>query len=278
MKKSVIIFIFLICPTPLLLANENQNLPQQVTLQLKWQHQFQFAGYYAAREKGFYQDEGLDVTFRQREQTKNNIHQVLNGEAEYGIADSILLLYRMRGTPLVLLAPIFQQSPLVYITLQKSGIESPYQFKDKRVMVYPKGTDGIQLEALFNELGIKETDFTSVPKTGSPESLEKAEIDVYPAYLANEPFYFHQKNIKINIIDPKNYGVDFYGDMLFTTQDELDNHPDRVDRFVRASLKGWRYALNHEDELVDIIFHKYGTHKSREALRYESKMIRRMIK
>ena len=262
----------------MLLANENQNLPQQVTLQLKWLHQFQFAGYYAAREKGFYQDEGLDVTFRQREQTKNNIHQVLNGEAEYGIADSILLLYRMRGTPLVLLAPIFQQSPLVYITLQKSGIESPYQFKDKRVMVYPKGTDGIQLEALFNELGIKETDFTSVPKTGSPESLEKAEIDVYPAYLANEPFYFHQKNIKINIIDPKNYGVDFYGDMLFTTQDELDNHPDRVDRFVRASLKGWRYALNHEDELVDIIFHKYGTHKSREALRYESKMIRRMIK
>jgi len=259
-------------------AVDHQTQSEQISLQLKWFHQFQFAGYYAASEKGFYKDEGLDVTFRQREQGKNNIHQVLNGEAEYGIADSILLLYRMRGTPLVLLAPIFQQSPLVFITLRQSGIESPYQFKGKRVMVYPKGTDGIQLEALFNELGIQDTDYISIPKTPNPEVLEKNEIDVFPGYLANEPFYFHNKSIHINIIDPKNYGVDFYGDILFTTQEELDNNTDRVDRFVRASLKGWQYALNHIDELIDIIIETFGTQKSRQALRYEADVIRRMIK
>ena len=259
-------------------AAQNQYQTEQVLLQLKWAHQFQFAGYYAAQEKGFYKNEGLDVVLRQREPDKNNIHQVLNGEAEYGIADSILLLYRMRGTPLILLAPIFQQSPLVFITLRESGIDSPYQFKGKHVMMYPKGTDGIQLEALFNELGIQESDYISVPKTANPDVLEKSMVDVYPGYLANEPFYFHNKNIDINIIDPKNYGVDFYGDMLFTTQDEVDNNPDRVDRFVRASLKGWRYALDHIDELIDIIIQKYGTGKSREALEYEADIIRRMIK
>ena len=271
----IIVFLF---QTPFLSAIEKQYHPEQITLQLKWLHQFQFAGYYAAREIGFYKSEGLDVILRQREQNTNNIHQVLNGEADYGIADSILLLYRLRGTPLVLLAPIFQQSPLVFITLRKSGIDSPYQFRGKRVMVYPKGTDGIQLEALFHELGIKDTDYISVLKTPSPKTLEKCEVDVFPGYLANEPFYFHNKKLDINIIDPKNYGVDFYGDMLFTTQAELDNNPDRVDRFVRASLKGWKYALNHIEELIDIIVQKYGSCKSREALKYEANIIRRMIK
>jgi len=273
----LISFIVLIFQTNLVRADENDE-PEQVTLQLKWLHQFQFAGYYAAQEKGFYKNEGLDVIFRQRDKNANNIHQVLNGAAEYGIADSILLLYRMRGTPLVLLAPIFQQSPLVFMTLRKSGIESPYQFKGKRVMLYPKGTDGIQLEALFNELGIKETDFISIPKTSSPVALEKCVVDVFPGYLANEPFYFHRKNIDINIIDPKNYGVDFYGDMLFTTQAELENNADRVDRFVRASLKGWRYALNHTNEMIDMIIQKYAPGKSRDALTYEANIIRRMIK
>ena len=275
---TFLVFMCILSQTSFVPAAQKHDRLEHITLQLKWLHQFQFAGYYAAREKGFYRQEGLDVILRQREQNTNNIHQVINGGAEYGIADSILLLYRMRGTPLVLLAPIFQQSPLVFMTLRKSGIESPYQFKGKRVMVYPKGTDGIQLEALFNELGIKDTDYISIPKIFNPEALEKCEVDVYPGYLANEPFYFHHKKININIIDPKNYGVDFYGDMLFTTQYELDNKPDRVDRFVRASLKGWQYALNHREELIDIILQKYGTDKSREALRYEANIIRRMIK
>jgi polar amino acid transport system substrate-binding protein len=275
---NALVYIFLLAQTNIIFAAENSYELEQITLQLKWLHQFQFAGYYAAREKGFYLNEGLDVIIRQREQQSNNIHQVLNGEAEYGIADSILLLYRMRGTPLVLIAPIFQQSPLVFMTLRKSGIESPYQFKGKRVMVYPKATDGIQLEALFNELGIKETDYVSMPKLHGPVALEKRMVDVYPGYLSNEPFYFHSQKIDINIIDPKVYGVDFYGDMLFTTRSELDNNPDRVDRFVRASLNGWRYALNHTEELINIIIQKYGTDKSRDALRYEANIIRRMIK
>jgi ABC-type nitrate/sulfonate/bicarbonate transport system substrate-binding protein len=184
--------------------------PEKVTLQLKWLHQFQFAGYYAAKEKGFYLEEGLNVVIQQRNLKKNNIRQVLDGEAEYGIADSILLFYRMRGEPVVVLAPIFQQSPLVYMTLRSSGIESPYQLKGKRVMVYPRGTDGLPFEAMLHELGIEERDFLPIPKTVTPDALEKGLVDVYPGYLANEPYYFHKKNIKINIIDPKNYGADFW--------------------------------------------------------------------
>ncbi len=250
---------------------------EQVTLQLKWLHQFQFAGYYAAKEKGFYQEEGLDVDIQQRDLKKNNIYQVLDGEAEYGIADSLLLVYRMQGDPVVLLAPIFQHSPLVLIAPKDSGIEKPYQIKGKRIMLVPS-SDMLPLETRFHEIGIKRGDYLTIAKTVNCGTVGKGIADVYTGYLTSEPYYFQEKSIKINIIDPKNYGVDFYGDMLFTSQTELEKHPDRVERFLRASLKGWKYALENTEELIDIILRDYGAEKSRDHLRYEAEAIRQIIK
>ena len=84
------------------------NANEKVVLQLKWLHQFQFAGYYAAKEKGFYSELGLDVEIRVRDKSKNNIEQVVHGEAEYGIADSVLLLYRSKNEPVVIVASRYE--------------------------------------------------------------------------------------------------------------------------------------------------------------------------
>ena len=259
-------------------ASDSSKDREQVTLQLKWTHQFQFAGYYAAKEKGFYAREGLNVGIRQRDTGKDNIREVLDAKADYGVADSVVLLYRMRGEPVVLLAPIFQQSPLVYITLRGSGIQSPYQIKGRRLSTYLSDTDDLPLKAMLHELGIHGNDFTAIPKIAPPDALENGVVDVYPAYLGNEPYFFHRKNIEINIIDPGNYGVDFYGDMLFTCERELEQHPGRAERFRRASIEGWAYALENTEEIVDVIVQKYGVEKSRDQLRYEADVIRRMIK
>ena len=96
----------------------------KVILQLKWFHQFQFAGYYAAVEKGFYAEEGLEVELRERDpdHTKFPIDAVLAGDAQFGIADSLLIVERLQGSPIVTLAAIFQHSPLALITLKESGI------------------------------------------------------------------------------------------------------------------------------------------------------------
>lgn len=97
----------------------NSYCEEKITLQLKWFHQFQFAGFYAAKEKGFYKDVGLDVEIKQRDLKFNNIEQVINGEAQYGVADSILLLYRAKGEPVVLVSPVFQHSPSILYTTKK---------------------------------------------------------------------------------------------------------------------------------------------------------------
>jgi ABC-type nitrate/sulfonate/bicarbonate transport system substrate-binding protein len=107
----------------------------QVTLQLKWFHQFQFAGYYAAIEKGFYSDEGLEVTLRENNPEEDRIGSVVDGSAEYGISDTGLMLARQQGVPVVLLAQFFQHSPLVLITKQSSGIRTPYDLIGRPVQV-----------------------------------------------------------------------------------------------------------------------------------------------
>ena len=249
---------------------------EKVTLQLKWLHQFQFAGYYAAKMKGFYQEEGLDVEIKQRDIYQNNIQQVIDGEAEYGVSDGILLLYQARNEPVVIVSPIFQHSPQVFITLKSSGIDSPYKLEGKNIAFYHKDTDGFPLLAMFEELGVKHNLNRMVIKA-DPESLIRGEIEAYPGYLSNEPYVLQKAGHEINLIRPLNYGIDFYGDMLFTSKTEVNNHPERVERFKKATLKGWQYALEHKEEMAQYIQKTLGSEKTLAHLLYEANAIEEII-
>ena len=77
----------------------------------------------------------------------------------------------------------------------------------------------------------------------------QADVDVSEAYISIEPYWMKKKyDIDLNIIDPKNYGIDFYGDLIFTTEKEIKEHPKRVEAFTRATIKGWKYALKHKEK------------------------------
>ncbi|QKF67329.1 BvgS-like domain-containing diguanylate cyclase (NMT1, PAS domains) [Arcobacter venerupis] len=249
---------------------------EKVTLQLKWFHQFQFAGYYVAKEKGYYDDVDLDVEIKQRDLKYNNIQQVINNEAQYGVADSALLLNKIKDEPVVIVAAIFQHSPNVLITLKSSDINSPYDLDNKDILTYANNTDSFAIYAMFKKLGIK-PNFIEKKDPYDYMKLINHEVSVTPAYLSNEPFYLKEKNIPINIINPRNYGFDLYGDMLFTNENEAINHPRRVEKFKEATLKGWEYALKHKEEVVQLIYNKYNNNKSIEHLRFEANSIEDMI-
>ena len=108
---------------------------KKVTLQLKWSHQFQFAGYYAALEKGYYKDAGLEVTIKQLTPGENPVNIVLAGKADYGISGSGLALRRLKGDPVVALAVVLQHSPIALAVLNRSGINYPEDLKGKTLMV-----------------------------------------------------------------------------------------------------------------------------------------------
>lgn len=250
---------------------------EKVVLQLKWRHQFQFAGYYAAKELGYYADEGLEVEIRERDPEQPTQLPGQNTDVDYSIVDSSILAAYSQGLPVKALAAIFQHNPLVFISKRDSGIISPYEMIGKRIMIGSEGIYGAPLQALFNLSKIDSEQFTAIPYRHDISALEKDEIDVMPVYLTSEVFYYHSRNIPLNIIDPHSYGIDLYGDILITSFNELSQHPGRAERFRRASLKGWKYALENMEELILITKKRYGSKKSIDELRFEAQQTYKMI-
>ncbi len=263
------------------IAYSDNNLPashlETVNLQLKWFNQFQFAGYYAAKQQGFYADEGLDVQIHELSPGINVIEQVIAGDADYGIGDSGILAEYANGKPIKALAAIFQHDPLVFISKQSSGIISPYEMIGKRIMFDLEGGDNSPLITMLAHAGITPQDYNFVPATFKIDDLLTDKVDVMFAYLTDQPFFFQQKNIPLNIINPQNYGIDFYGDILFTSQAELKQHPGRAERFRRASLKGWKYALAHTNEIIQLIHNDYHSKLSLAHLQFEAEQARKLI-
>lgn len=251
---------------------------ERISIRFKWFHQFQFAGYYAAVEKGFFAEEGLDVELIERDPSVSHIDQVLNGENEYGVADAGLVLYRLQGKPVVLISQIFQHSPLVILTLKGSGIRTPYDLPGKTIMVDQLSNSDAPLQGMLLKTIGGLDKVKVVPQTYKNEDLLKGKVDAMDSYLTDQPFWFRERGVNINIIDPRDYGIDFYGDNLFTTEAEVRGRPDRVEKIIRAAKRGWRYALEHPVEIVDLILEKYNTRNfSREHLLFESLQTKNII-
>lgn len=247
-------------------------------MQLKWFHSFQFAGYYTAIEKGFYQEEGLAVDLRESDPQYDPIDEVLDGKADYAISDTSLILPSLKGAPLILVAQIFQHSPLILLTRKDSGLKTPYDLRNKRVTADFDGKGSAPIKALLSKTlgGLNEVQ--KLPFSFRYEDLIENKTDAIAAYITDQPFYFEQHGVPVNIINPRDFGIDFYGDNLFTSQQELKNNPARVERMRRATLKGWQYALEHPDEIIQLILQKYNSQNlTRAHLQHEAKETARLI-
>ena len=252
---------------------QSMAIPEKATLQLKWKHQFQFAGYYAALEKGFYRDAGFDVTIREAQEGRDPVDIVLAGEADYGVGASELVLRRVKGQPIVVLAAILQHSPLVLLARGR-GVNSVHDLAGKRVMLLPHETE---LYAYLHREGLSRDRIVEVPHTFSPDDLVKGKVEALSAYSTDETFVLNQKRFQYSIFSPRSSGIDFYGDSLFTSEKLVKRDRARVAAFRQASLRGWQYAMDHPAEIADLIIARYGQRHSREHLLFEAEEMRRLM-
>lgn len=260
---------------PLLFLTFQASAYETVNLQLKWKHQFQFAGYYAAKEKGYYRDAGLDVHIIEAEPGMDPVQMVVDGKAQYGVGSSSLLLKRQAGKPVVVLGVVFQHSPFIILTLGNKVTQNIHDLTGKRIMHEPQDEE---LLAYLKQEGISPKKITWVEHSHDINSLTSGDVDAVSAYITDEPYQLEHAGVPYQIYTPRSAGIDFYGDNLFTTDKELTMHPERAEAFRKASMQGWKYAMAHPEEIADLIIAEYAPNLSKEQLLYEARQMKELIK
>ncbi len=250
---------------------------ETVTLQLQWLDQFQFGGYYMAIEKGFYEDAGLDVHIKKFTNNIDTTEEVISGRANYGIGRASLLTEYCNNKPVVALSAIFQSSPHILLARKDSGIRTIKDFVGKRIMLTNDVQDDVTIQSMLISQGISFDDIIPIDHSSDLNDLIEGKTDLMASYVSNEPFRLQELGIESVGFTPKEYGFDYYSDILFTSQKELQEHPERVNAFLMASIKGWRYAFEHIDETADIIKKHYnGQNKSRKSLIFEGEALKKL--
>lgn len=228
-----------------------------VRLQLKWYHQAQFAGFYVAKDKQFYEKEGLDVTFFEGGPGIDGSQDLLDDKVYFAVTSpEDILLKKSQGHSLTAIAAIYQKSAVAFLSRKDSGIVHPKDFAGKAIAVLSsKGINDFefQFQALMKNMKVDVSNMTFVPHDPEYKGFLDKSVDITPCYLTSGLIKLKSWGKAVNIIYPGDYRVRFYSDTLATTAQRLKNNPDLILRFLKATLKGWQYAIENIDETTQII-------------------------
>ena len=250
------------------LAAFHANAAEKVTLQLKWVTQAQFAGYYVAKDKGFYEEEGLDVEIKPGGPDIAPAQVIAGGGADV-IVDWMpsALATREKGVPLVNIAQPFKTSGMMLTCLKESGVKGPEDFKGKTLGVWFFGNEYPFLSWMSH---------LKIPTDGGPDGVTvlKQGFNVDPliqkqaacisTMTYNEYWQVIDAGIKPEDLVTFKYedqGVATLEDGLYVLEDKLKDEAfkDKMVKFVRASMKGWKYAEENPDEAADIVLENDST-------------------
>ena len=234
----------------------------KLTLQLKWVTQAQFAGYYVAKEKGFYKDVGLDVVIKAGGPDINPSQVIAGGGADV-IVDWMpsALATREKGVPLVHIAQVFQRSGMQLTCRKDSGIAQPTDFKGKTLGVWFFGNE-YPFMSWMDKLGLKTTgaaDGVKVLKQGfNVDPLLQKQAACISTMTYNEYWQLIDAGMKAEdlvVFKYEDQGVATLEDGLYSLEKSLADPKMAANlaKFVKASLKGWDYAIQNQAEAVKIV-------------------------
>jgi len=259
--------IFLI----MLLISDNVY-SSDLCVQLKWYHQSQFAGFYVAKEEGLYKSEGLHITFKEGGPHIDWQKQMSNADCPIGITNAYeIVLAKANSIPVKAIATVAQVSPMVWFSLKESGIRDPRQFKGKSMALVSTGK--IHLRGMLKKVGVSLDDVQFKPFSLDLTPLYEKEVDIWSGYVTNLVTKAQQDGYEVNVIHPLNYGVQIYDDVIYAREELIDKSPDLLEKFLRASLKGWTQAIKDTETAV---FHTLNYSISKDRM-HEQRLLERSI-
>ncbi|MCJ7626323.1 MAG: ABC transporter substrate-binding protein [Anaerolineaceae bacterium] len=227
-----------------------------------------FVGVYVAQEKGFFAEQGLDVTFEHSSGQGQHLQLLAAGEIQVTTQDAAVLLMRRLdpGLPLVSIALLGQRGQQAFAALTTSGLQTPLDWEGR--LVGYKGTPPPDLYALISAAGADLEKIELVNVGFDPRLLTEGKVDVYPVYKSNEPYMIRSWGYDLVLWDAADYGVPTLGLTYVTSDEILEQDPEMLVRFLRAAMKGIEFAMEHRDEAVDIVLMYTGPETDPEHMRF----------
>ncbi len=242
----------------------------EITVQLNWKHQFQYAGFYAAITQGYYKAAGLKVTLRECTHPNHSfLPKLLNGKVQFVVSNSDLIYHALRGKPIVIVANYFKRPALAFLT--KPDIHTPLDLNGRVIAGTKNGAlQYTTLDALLHLFGIQ-AQIRNIPPEEQLQGFIDGTLDALSAFSTDEPQRLAQQGVQYNLIRPELFGIQGLDVNVATLRDFAMQHPDIVRKFVQATNRGWRYALRYPANVIDQIMLRWNTqHKSRRALEMEA--------
>lgn len=255
LSKSVQVLLL----SPLIAFGETSEHPglTPVTMQLDWIFNAQFSGLYQAEEQGYFEEAGLDVTLVPVDPKQRTVPSVLAAGLAFGSAESnVLLKAHANGSPIKVLGTMFQNSPIGWMFLEESGIKDFADLEGKRIGIHPDGEKVLGLVA--RQSGFETDDFV-LPHVGYDINVViNGEVDAMQCYAIDE---YVKLNLatdgKAGVLLARDFGYRAYSQVIFSSKETVEEHPEVVRAFLAAVQKGWAYALAHQEATVDLILEKY---------------------
>ena len=178
----------------------------------------------------------------------------------------------------MLLGSIFQSSPLILLALKNSNINYIQDIKNKNIMLTKEQQRFATLQSMLISKGVTLNDVNILDHSFDVNDLINKKTDLMLAYTTNEPFLLKEKGYESQIFHPKDYGFDFYEELIFTTKEFAQNNPKLVKDFYNATILGWEYAFEHIDEVAKLIYEKYNPqNKSLESIIFEANEMKKLV-
>jgi ABC-type nitrate/sulfonate/bicarbonate transport system substrate-binding protein len=276
-NKIQISLVFLIIALVLamfIFNNKESRVLDSADVYLSWVHQSEFAGSYVAKEKGFYKKEGLEVNIIPFDFESSPADLVIKEGVNFGImsADQFIIS-KGKGYPIKAIAAIYKNNPAVMYSLKEKNIIRPQDFIGKKIGLEKGSSSSYLYKAMMNNLKINRNDIEELEIGHGIDEILTGIVDVSTGYVINEPNLAEEYGKEVNVILMSDYGVRLYGDIIFTKEDLINNNPNLVKRFLRATLDGWQYAIENQEE-ASVVVMEYSKDSTQE---HQYKMLKDSI-
>ncbi|HYB21008.1 MAG TPA: ABC transporter substrate-binding protein [Thermodesulfobacteriota bacterium] len=229
----------------------------KVTLNLNWFYVGDHSPYFVALDKGWYKEEGLEPTILTGKGSGDVVKRVDIGSADIGIVDTgVLIVARAQGAKVKIVSMLFDKSPYCMWMWKDSGINSPKDLVGKKIGAPPGDAQRTIFPALAQANGFDpdKVTFVNIAAEAKFSALAAKQVDVIFDYYSGAPF-FHKAmgegNVKYMMF--ADYGVDVYSNALVASEKYIKENPGIIKRFVKASLRGWEFALKNPEESIEIM-------------------------